>query len=167
MNDVQDGHENSRDCKGETEGCQRHVLDELCSDWSCLSFLPVSRRVSLSPTFPRFSPFSLSQRSFLSLVRLFPSLESRSVGLDEPTNRAVNGNEAQPKRMMGRSITKNNLISKQRHFKSRGRAGQCLGKNLTKLLARNSISQCFGSAFYTALCDSHLILLIKYLAPRA
>ncbi|KYQ59023.1 hypothetical protein ALC60_01959 [Trachymyrmex zeteki] len=57
MNDVQDGHENSKDCKGETEGCQRHVLDELCSDWS-------------------------------------------SVGLDEPTNQAVNGNEAKPKRMM-------------------------------------------------------------------
>ncbi|KYM83880.1 hypothetical protein ALC53_05740 [Atta colombica] len=34
MNDVQDGHENSKDCKGETEGCQWHVLDELCSDWS-------------------------------------------------------------------------------------------------------------------------------------
>ncbi|KYN20551.1 hypothetical protein ALC57_07040 [Trachymyrmex cornetzi] len=57
MNDVQDGHENSKDCKGETEGCQWHVLDELCSDWS-------------------------------------------SVGLDEPTNQAVNGNEAKPKRMM-------------------------------------------------------------------
>ncbi|EGI68752.1 hypothetical protein G5I_02532 [Acromyrmex echinatior] len=56
MNDVQDGHENSKDCKGETEGCQWHVLDELCSDWS--------------------------------------------VDLDEPTNQAVNGNEAKPKRMM-------------------------------------------------------------------
>ncbi|KYM99888.1 hypothetical protein ALC62_09509 [Cyphomyrmex costatus] len=58
MNDVQDGHENSKDCKGETGGCQWHVLDELCSDWSS------------------------------------------SFGLDEPTNQAVNGNEAKPKRMM-------------------------------------------------------------------
>lgn len=103
MNDVQDGHENSRDCKGETEGCQWHVLDELCSDWSCLSFLPISRRVSLSPTHFPFLPFSLPRPLsllFLSLFHLFPRLERRSVGLDEPTNQAVNGNEAKLKRMM-------------------------------------------------------------------
>lgn len=36
-------------------------------------------------------------------------------------------------------------------FRGRGEAGRCLGKNLTKLLARNSISQCFGVHF-TPLC---------------
>ena len=95
MNDVQDGHENSKDCKGETEGCQWHVLDELCSDWSCLSFLPASCRVSFSPTFslpallaslPSFSYFS--RYSILFYIR---SVDGSSRWTNKPSCKRKRG----------------------------------------------------------------------------
>lgn len=69
MNDVQDGHENSRARREkereredyEGEGCHCHVLDELCSDRSYFSFLPPS----LSSFF--FPPTLFSRYPGLSL----------------------------------------------------------------------------------------------------
>jgi len=106
------------------EGCQRHVLDELSSDWTCLSFFS-----PLRPSLPGFRfrtrplPFSLpTRRSRLAALSLSLSLslllllaplalvtaqlpDRSSGGLDEPTSRAVNGNEARLKRMMA-SVTR-------------------------------------------------------------
>jgi len=100
------------------EGCQRHVLDELSSDWTCLSFFfpPVSPWISLSRTSPSL-PFTHSAAlpppppPFASLALVTPPLPVRSSGggLDEPTSRAVNGNEARLKRMMASGDTRQRL----------------------------------------------------------
>jgi len=99
------------------EGCQRHVLDELSSDWTCLSFFfpPVSPWISLSHTSPSL-PFTHSGAlppppPSASLALVTPPLPVRSSGggLDEPTSRAVNGNEARLKRMMASGDTRQRL----------------------------------------------------------
>jgi len=65
-----------------------------------LFFLPLAG-FRFRPRFP-FLPFSLPRLlSPISLVILSFSVSGASmVHLDEPTNQAVNGNEAKPKRMM-------------------------------------------------------------------